>query len=110
MQTIKGITQSIENLQARIDAENRSAQQERSQAAEYRKSSDGARAQAHDRTAQDHERRALQMQDDIAKYVQEQEKIQAQITELDRKKGAALANRDDEVASYDSEITRLRGY
>jgi predicted nucleic acid-binding Zn-ribbon protein len=109
MQTIKGINDQIRKNQAAIDAENRAAQTERDKANAYRREGDMTQSQAHTDVAMQHEQRSLQLQNDIADLMDQQQQLQAQLTSLDQQKNQVVASRENELASIDTQIEKLRG-
>jgi predicted nucleic acid-binding Zn-ribbon protein len=109
MQTIKGIRDQIQKNQARIDAENRAAQQERDKADQYRGDKNIVQAQAHTNTAMQHEQNSLQFQNEIADLMKVEQQLQAQITGLDQQKTQVVTSKDTELSAIDSQIDRLSG-
>ncbi len=109
MQTIKELEDRTRQTQAKIDAENQMAQQERDKAEESRGAEDFERAKAHSDTADKHEQKASQMQAELIDINTAQQQIQSQITELDRKQSELQINRDQELGQIANQIDRLRG-
>ena len=109
MKTIKEIEQRMQTIQATIAAETQAAQAEREKATQYRMANDPERAQAHENTAMKHEQKTLQLQSESVTLMNDQQAIQAQITDLDRQKDALVKTKDDELARLDTAISNLRG-
>ena len=109
MQTIKELEDRTRQTQAKIDAENQMAQQERDKAEEFRGAGDFERAKAHSDTANKHEQMASQMHAELVDINTAQQQIQSQITELDRKQSELQISRDQELSQIANEIDRLRG-
>ena len=109
MQTIKEIEHRIQTIQTRIDAANQAAQQERDKSELSRRYGETAQAQAHSDTAMKHEQQALLMQDEIATLMKDEQQLQAQLTELDRKKETLVKTKDDELSQLEGASARIRG-
>lgn len=109
MQTIKELEDRTRQTQAKIDAENQIAQQERDKAEEYRNAGDFVRAKAHSDTSMKHEQKASLLQNELITINTTQQQLQAQITELDRKQAELQINKDQELTQIANEIDRIRG-
>lgn len=109
MLTIKEIHKRLQANQTRIDAENHAAASARSRAEEFRSSGDISGAQAHERTAMDHEQRAQQVQHENTQLMQDQERLQDQIMHLDAQRDAILSSKDEELAAVETQIDKIRG-
>ena len=109
MQTIKEIEHSIQTIQTRIDAENQAAQQARDKSEQARIVGDVTQAQAQAQTAMNYEQRALQMQNEIATLMKDSQQLQAQLTELDRKKQTLIKTKDDQLSQLEGASARIRG-
>jgi hypothetical protein len=109
MQTIKGILQEIQDIESRIEAQNKQAEYEYIKADDYRDAGDPTGARGHTNAAADYEQRSLQMQNELVRLTQLQESIQEQINELSRQKDALIADKDLEIANIDTQIAKLQG-
>lgn len=109
MQTIKELEDRTRQTQAKIDAENQMAQQERDKANEYRGAEDFERAKAHSDTSMKHEQNAILLQNELVAINTSQQQLQAQLTELDRKQAELQTRNDQELAQITNEINRIRG-
>lgn len=109
MLTIKELEDRTRQIQAKIDAENQVAEQEHGKADEYRSNEDFDQAKAHDDTAMEHEQKAILLQDQLATINKDQQRLQAEIAELDRKRTELQISKDQELMQLDNQIDRIRG-
>lgn len=107
--SMKEIDVQMQKKQAQVAAEQTQAQLERDKATQFRNDGNMQQAQAHTDASIKHDQKAARLQEDVSALMAAQQTTQMEITQLEQQRDTLQQQRDQEIATIDDQIVKLRG-